>query len=82
MGILSWLILGFTAGVLAKLLLPGAKTSGWLYTIVLGIVGAFVGGFVGSQLGIGAISGLNLSSIGLATGGAAAVLLIGRIIKK
>src|SRR5690606_756160 len=45
MGIFSWIILGLIAGALGKLLMPGKQGGGWIVTILLGIVGAFVGGW-------------------------------------
>ena len=77
MGILSWILIGLVAGALAKLLMPGKDGGGFIMTTVLGIVGAFVGGFIGSQfLGIGSVSGFDLTSVGIATGGSFLVLLI------
>lgn len=81
MGILSWIILGLVAGVLAKFLMA-SKDEGWVFTIVLGIVGAFVGGYVGSFFGIGSVSGFDLRSIAVATGGAVLLLFISRLIRK
>ena len=49
--LIIWLILGFLAGYLAKLIMPGPDGGGVIMTIILGIVGAVVGGFVGSLLG-------------------------------
>lgn len=74
MGILSWIILGLIAGALAKWLMPGNDGSGLLATMVLGIIGAFVGGWLGSIIGIGSIRGLNIGSILTATCGAFVVL--------
>ena len=81
MGILSWIILGLVAGALAKYLMDSDE-QGWVFTMVLGIVGAFVGGYVGSYLGIGSVSGFSLRSIGVATGGAVLVLFVSRLIKR
>ncbi len=50
MGIIAWLFLGLVAGAIAKLILPGRANFGWIATICLGIVGALVGGFLGSSL--------------------------------
>jgi len=50
MGIISWIILGLVAGAIAKLILPGKQGGGWIITIILGIVGALLGGFLGSAL--------------------------------
>lgn len=49
--IIIWLILGFLAGYLAKLIMPGPDGGGTILTIILGIVGAIVGGFVAKLLG-------------------------------
>lgn len=53
MGILAWIIFGLIVGAIAKLIMPGAQGGGWLITIILGIVGALVGGFLAGALGIG-----------------------------
>jgi uncharacterized membrane protein YeaQ/YmgE (transglycosylase-associated protein family) len=49
-GILGWIVLGLVAGAIAKLILPGTQGGGWLITLVLGVVGALVGGFIGSAV--------------------------------
>lgn len=74
---LSWIILGLVAGSLAKFLVPGRDLPGCIVTIVLGIAGAFVGGLLGSALGLtGSPAGpLTLHSILLATLGAVIVLV-------
>jgi len=77
MGIISWIILGLIAGAIAKLILPGKQGGGWIITIILGIVGALLGGFLGS-----AIFGVELGDLGdfrtwvLSIVGAIIVLLI------
>jgi len=77
MGILTWILLGLVAGVLAKFIMPGKQGGGLVLTIVLGVVGAIVGGFVGTYvLHFGDISGFDLRSIGIAVGGALLVLLV------
>ena len=50
MGILAFLILGLIAGAIAKALLPGRQGGGWLITLVLGVVGAILGGWIGSLI--------------------------------
>ena len=70
MGFLSWIILGLVVGALAKFIMPGKDPGGLVVTMLIGIAGAFVGGFLGSLLGLGDITGFNLVSIGLATIGA------------
>jgi uncharacterized membrane protein YeaQ/YmgE (transglycosylase-associated protein family) len=83
MGIFAWIVLGLVAGALAKLIMPGEQGGGWILTMVLGIVGAFVGGYLGSVLGLGgATTGVNLGSIVTATIGALVVLFAYRLVKK
>lgn len=82
MGILSWVLLGLVAGVLAKLFMPGKDPGGFIITIVLGIAGAFVGGWIGTQLGIASFTGFTLQGILVATGGAMVLLLLYRLIRR
>jgi uncharacterized membrane protein YeaQ/YmgE (transglycosylase-associated protein family) len=51
-GVLGWILFGLVVGVIAKLLMPGRDPGGMIVTIVLGIVGAVVGGFLGRALGM------------------------------
>ena len=77
MGILAWIILGLVAGALAKLIMPGKQGGGIILTTVLGIVGALVGGLLGTYVfGFGDISGFDLRSIAIAVGGALVVLFV------
>jgi uncharacterized membrane protein YeaQ/YmgE (transglycosylase-associated protein family) len=77
MGILAWIVLGLVAGALAKFIMPGQQGGGIILTIVLGVVGALVGGFLGTYVfGFGDISGFDLRSIAIAVGGALLVLLV------
>lgn len=48
--LLGWLLFGLVAGAIARLLVPGRQNIGWLLTIVLGVVGSFVGGFLYNAL--------------------------------
>jgi len=82
MGILSWILLGLVVGLLAKFIIPGVGPGGFLVTIILGIVGAFIGGFISTRLGFGTVTGFNLPSLAIATGGAVILLLGYRMIKK
>ena len=52
MGILSWILFGLVVGVIAKLLMPGRDPGGFIVTILLGIAGALVGGFLGQAMGL------------------------------
>lgn len=75
MGIIAWIIFGLIAGAIAKAIMPGTQGGNWLITIILGIIGAFVGGAIGTYiLGWGDISGFNFKSFLLAIGGALIVL--------
>jgi len=49
--VLGWIVFGLIVGVIAKLLMPGRDPGGIIVTIVLGIAGALVGGYVGQALG-------------------------------
>lgn len=72
------MILGLIVGALAKLILPGKDPGGLFITMLIGIAGAFVGGFIGSAIGIGTVTGFNLVSLTLATAGAVALLAVYR----
>ena len=77
MGILGWIVLGLVAGAIAKLILPGTQGGGWIITIVLGIVGALLGGFLGSVLFNAPLEDFfSIQTWLLAIGGAIIVLLI------
>jgi uncharacterized membrane protein YeaQ/YmgE (transglycosylase-associated protein family) len=51
MAILGWILFGLIAGVIAKLIMPGKDPGGFIVTILIGIAGAFVGGFLGRAMG-------------------------------
>jgi uncharacterized membrane protein YeaQ/YmgE (transglycosylase-associated protein family) len=77
MGILAWIVLGLVAGALAKFIMPGEQGGGIIVTTVLGIVGALVGGFLGTYVfGFGDISGFDVRSIAIAVGGALLALVV------
>jgi uncharacterized membrane protein YeaQ/YmgE (transglycosylase-associated protein family) len=82
MGLLSWLVLGLVVGVIAKFLMPGKDPGGFVITIILGIAGAFVGGFIGSRIGFGTVSGFDMRSLLVAVGGAIILLAVYRIFKQ
>lgn len=73
-GFLTWLLIGLVAGIIAKLVM--GDRFGWIITILLGIVGAFVGGWISRMLGGPSVTGFNLISILVAAGGAIVVLFI------
>ncbi|GAA1692621.1 hypothetical protein GCM10009792_10620 [Microcella alkalica] len=77
MGFLAFLLLGLIAGAIAKLIIPGKQGIGWLMTLVLGVLGALLGGWLGSVLfGRGLEEFFDLGTWLLAIGGAIIVILI------
>jgi uncharacterized membrane protein YeaQ/YmgE (transglycosylase-associated protein family) len=81
---LSWILLGLIAGSLAKFIMPGRDPAGCIFTIFLGIIGALLGGLIGTRLGWGKITAgdLDLRSIAIATFGALLLLAIGRLARR
>jgi uncharacterized membrane protein YeaQ/YmgE (transglycosylase-associated protein family) len=82
MGILSWILFGLIAGAMAKLLMPGQDPGGWIVTILIGIGGAIVGGFIGSIIGFGGVTGFDLRSLLVAIAGALVLLWGYRMVKR
>jgi uncharacterized membrane protein YeaQ/YmgE (transglycosylase-associated protein family) len=81
MGILSWIVVGLIAGWLAGMVIKGSGY-GPLGDIILGIVGALVGGFIASQLlHVGDVNGFNLESIIIAFLGAVLVIIVARALR-
>ena len=77
MGFFSFLILGLIAGAIAKLIMPGKQGGGWFVTLLLGVVGAMFGGWLGGLLFNVDLQGFfSLSTWLLAIGGSILVLLI------
>ncbi|MGZ8421264.1 MAG: GlsB/YeaQ/YmgE family stress response membrane protein [Allosphingosinicella sp.] len=82
MGILSWIVFGLLAGLVAKLLMPGRDPGGFFVTILIGIAGALLGGFVARALGMGDIDGFNLGSFLIAVVGSILLLIGYRMMKR
>lgn len=77
MSFLGFLLLGLIAGAIAKAILPGKQGGGWIATLLLGVVGAMLGGWLGGLIFNVDLSGFfSLSSWLLAIGGSLIVLLI------
>ena len=77
MGFIGWIVLGLIAGALAKLILPGKQGGGFFATLILGVVGALLGGWLGSLLfNVDISSFWSPVSWLLAIGGSIIVLLI------
>jgi len=81
MGILSWIIFGLIAGILAKWIMPGKDGGGFILTVVLGVVGAVVGGYISTFFGFGRVDGFNFGSFIVAVIGALVVLFIYRKVR-
>ena len=84
MGILSWIVFGLIAGVIARLLMPGRDPGGCIITILLGVAGAFVGGFI-YRLATGTkvlYFGFDLGSFAIAVLGAVVILVLYRLIAR
>jgi uncharacterized membrane protein YeaQ/YmgE (transglycosylase-associated protein family) len=79
MGIVSWLLLGLIAGFLASLIMRG-HGYGWFSNIILGLLGALVGGFVSSILLNIDVTGLNFTSIVVAVIGACVLIGLSRLV--
>ena len=77
--ILGWIIFGLIAGVVAKLLMPGKDPGGFIVTILLGVAGSLIGGYIGSLIGVG---GGGFLSFALAVVGALLLLMLYRLIRR
>jgi len=80
--ILSWILFGLIAGAIAKALHPGKDPGGWIVTIIIGIAGAFVGGWLGSMVMDAPTSNWSLKGFLFAVVGAIILLWLYRLITK
>lgn len=79
MSIIAWIAVGLISGFIAKALMPGNEPGGIILTVLLGIAGAFVGGFLAIALGISdGVNNFDLGTIVLAVGGAMLLLIVYR----
>lgn len=77
MGLFAFLLLGLIAGAIAKVIIPGKQPGGWIWTLVLGVLGALIGGWLGGIVfNVGVESFFSLSTWLLAIGGSVIVLLL------
>ena len=79
MTILAWIVLGLVSGAIAKALMPGRDPGGIIVTMLIGIVGAFLGGFLGNTITGAGLNGFSIWSIILAVVGAMLLLWIYRM---
>jgi uncharacterized membrane protein YeaQ/YmgE (transglycosylase-associated protein family) len=82
MGLIAWIVLGLIAGAIAKFLTPGKDPGGCVITIIIGIVGALLGGFLSTLLGFGGLSGdLDWRSLVIAVLGSVLLLIIWKMLR-
>ena len=81
MGLLSWVVMGLLAGLLGRFLTPGRDAMGCVMTVLTGIVGAIVGGFVATWAGFGGFRGFDVYSLLVATAGAVLFLIVLRLLR-
>lgn len=87
MAIIGWIIVGLVAGVLARLIMPGKQGGGWLSAILLGVVGALLGGllfglFGGKGMGAVMSDPWSLGSLAIAVIGALVFSFVWRLVAK
>ena len=82
MNILLWLLLGALSGWIASLVMGSNKSQGLMGDIILGVIGAFLGGFLFNLTGTEGVTGFNLWSVFVAVIGAIIALMIGRAISR
>ena len=82
MGLISWIVVGLIAGLLARWITPGPDSGGIIVTVLVGMAGASVGGFLVRILGGASATGLNIWSILVATIGALLLLFIYNLIAR
>jgi len=78
MGWLAWIVFGLVAGIVAKFIMPGRDPGGLIVTILIGIVGALLGGWLATQFGLGAVTGFDIKSFIIAVVGSLILLFIYR----
>jgi uncharacterized membrane protein YeaQ/YmgE (transglycosylase-associated protein family) len=77
MGLIGWLIIGLIAGAIAKMITPQDEKGGWISSLVVGLIGSMIGGFLGRLTGISYIFGTGwFGSLIIAVLGAILVLFI------
>ena len=81
MSLLAWIVLGLIAGLVAKALVPGRDPGGCIVTILVGVAGALVGGWLSTLLGFGGLAGgLDLRNLIIAVLGAIVLLVLFRLV--
>ena len=82
MSLIAWIVLGLLAGAIAKMLMPGRDPGGCILTIIIGIVGALLGGFLSTMLGFGGLGGdLDWRNLVIAVLGSIVLLALWRMLR-
>lgn len=82
MGLLLWIIFGAIAGWIASVIMKNNASQGTLFDIIMGIVGAVVGGYLFGIVGQPGVTGFNLYSLFVAVVGACVVIFVGRMLRR
>jgi uncharacterized membrane protein YeaQ/YmgE (transglycosylase-associated protein family) len=78
MGIIAWIVFGFIIGLIARALVPGRQSMGFIMTTVLGVAGSLIGGFVGQAISGGDATGFHGAGfIGSLIGAIVLLLVVG-----
>ncbi|HEX2252385.1 MAG TPA: GlsB/YeaQ/YmgE family stress response membrane protein [Thermoanaerobaculia bacterium] len=80
-GLISWVVFGLLAGIVAKFLMPGRDPGGCIITSLIGIAGAVLGGFIATALGFGGVATWDLYSFVIAVLGAILLLFLYRMLR-
>lgn len=79
----TFILLGLTTGVIAKLIIPGRENMGWFFTIVIGLAGSFIGNYlVPHFLEWPQYNPISLPGIGMGIGGAIILVLLNKLVTK
>lgn len=82
MGLIAWIVLGLIAGAIAKWIMPGQDPGGCVITIIIGVVGALLGGYLSTLLGYGGLAGnLDWRNLIIAVLGSMVLLAIWRLLR-
>jgi uncharacterized membrane protein YeaQ/YmgE (transglycosylase-associated protein family) len=82
MGLIAWIVLGGIAGLIAKAIMPGKDPGGCIITVIIGVVGALLGGFLSTALGFGGLTGdIDWRSLLIAVIGSIVLLAIWRLLR-
>lgn len=81
MGIVLWIIFGALAGWIASMIMKTDSNQGTMMDIIMGVIGAMVGGFIMNFFGQSGVTGFNINSLAVAVIGAVAVIYVGHALR-